>query len=367
MRTLRSVRGAFVALVVASATFGASGVIGGPASADAVIGSAQVSQLQSEVDDCPELTDTIVRLYSATFLRTPDDAGLGYWADEWRSGDIELPEISEFFTQSPEFQSLYGDVESREFVELLYENVLGRPGEREGVDYWTDRLATDSRGTITLLFSESPEYVERTGTALPLTGFFSWPDPAFDFGCRRPLTPELLILSDSVIGAMSESTSGAINTVGPRLVGEWDIVYDGQDGTWQTNGGARNRPTVAGPNLLRRYSEKLDGVVVLGLGYNDAATPGFEPAMDEMLNQTADSDLVVLVTLRESGRYGEYYGAANDYMFRQAAVRSNVVVADWAAVSMAHPESVKRDGIHLTTTGAFLMADLLVETILDAE
>ncbi len=318
-----------------------------------------------ELSECPELTDTISRLYSATLLRQPDDAGLNFWTDEWQTGNRDLLEIADHLTSSPEFRTRYGHLGDREFVELLYQNVLGRNGESEGVDHWTDRLESERRGAIALMFSESEEFVDLTGTSDPLAGYFGRPEPTDNPACRQPLTPELLIVSDSVIGALSNSNSGAIETVQPRLPGDWDILYDGADGTWEANGGARNRPTTAGPDLIRRYEDHLDGVVVLGLGYNDAATPGFLPAMDEMLEQTADAELVVLVTLREDGRYAEWYAAANVYMAEQADARPNVVIADWAAVSAEHPGSVKRDGIHLTQSGAYLMADLLVETILE--
>ncbi|HEV7722546.1 MAG TPA: DUF4214 domain-containing protein, partial [Iamia sp.] len=45
-------------------------------------------------------------------------------------------------------------------VELVYENVLGRPGEGDGVAFWTGQLNSGARtrGQVMTGFSESPEY-----------------------------------------------------------------------------------------------------------------------------------------------------------------------------------------------------------------
>lgn len=102
--------------------------------------------------------DPMARLYRAYFLRRPDVAGLRYWVGERRTG-LTLDRISQSFAASPEFRTLYGELGSQEFVERVYENVLGRPGEADGVAYWTGELEAGlSRGALMTRFSESPEY-----------------------------------------------------------------------------------------------------------------------------------------------------------------------------------------------------------------
>ncbi len=117
---------------------------------------------------CPDVTDSVVRLYSAYFLRAPDDGGFEYWADQWGSGAWDLPKISDFFAGSEEFKALYGGLSDGAFVNLVYLNVLGRPGEPAGSEYWIRQLSEGlSRGRLMLLFSDGDEYVSITATMKP--------------------------------------------------------------------------------------------------------------------------------------------------------------------------------------------------------
>lgn len=106
----------------------------------------------------------VVRLYEAYFRRAPDEEGLRYWADRARTG-TSLASISQGFARAPEFTTLYGPLSERAFVELVYTNVLGRPGDEAGIAYWTSTLTarTRTRGEVMVGFSESPE--NRAATA----------------------------------------------------------------------------------------------------------------------------------------------------------------------------------------------------------
>ncbi|HMJ75051.1 MAG TPA: DUF4214 domain-containing protein [Iamia sp.] len=105
----------------------------------------------------------VVRLYQAYFLRRPDTAGYDHWVGQRRAG-VSLSEISRAFAGAPEFRTLYGSLTDRQFVDRVYLNVLGRPGDATGVAYWTGQLASGARnrGQVMTGFSESPEYRERT-------------------------------------------------------------------------------------------------------------------------------------------------------------------------------------------------------------
>ncbi len=125
---------------------------------------------------CPEMTDSVVRLYSAYFLRGPDAEGIDFWTKSYSEGGWTLAEISEHFSVSTEFQALYGELSNLEFVNLIYQNILGRAGEAEGVNFWTGRLdqGLEDRGAVMLKFSEGPEYVTKSGTVPPLAGYYQW-------------------------------------------------------------------------------------------------------------------------------------------------------------------------------------------------
>ena len=103
--------------------------------------------------------DPVTRLYRAYFLRIPDKGGLTYWIGQRRGGK-SLNTISDTFAGSSEFTNRYGSLTNRNFVNLVYTNVLGRPGEASGVDYWTAQLdqGKKTRGQVMTGFSESNEY-----------------------------------------------------------------------------------------------------------------------------------------------------------------------------------------------------------------
>lgn len=109
--------------------------------------------------------NSVARLYHAYFLRPADQGGLDYWVPKYRSGELCLTDISEYFAQSQEFLSRYGDVDIPNFVRLVYVNVLGREPDPDGYNYWADQLAHRGmrRGTMMVGFSESPEFRSRTG------------------------------------------------------------------------------------------------------------------------------------------------------------------------------------------------------------
>ena len=102
---------------------------------------------------------SLYRLYCAVFLRQPDPAGWAYW----KSQSLSIWEIAELFGISPEFKNTYGEVDAEEFVSLVYLNVMSRPGDRDGYDYWIAKLesGTLSRGELVVYFSDSEEFQSR--------------------------------------------------------------------------------------------------------------------------------------------------------------------------------------------------------------
>jgi hypothetical protein len=114
--------------------------------------------LELLTDDQRALDAQVIRLYLAYFGRPPETAGLEYWVDAMEAGK-SVHTASNQFASMQEFRTLYGSLTNRQFVELVYQNVLGRPGEADGVDYWTAELDSGrrKRGTVMTQFSETPE------------------------------------------------------------------------------------------------------------------------------------------------------------------------------------------------------------------
>lgn len=113
------------------------------------------------------LDGQISRLYQAYFLRDPDSAGFSYWRSE-RAAGLGLSSVSDAFSASAEFGATYGALTDDQFIDLVYQNVLGRPPDATGRAYWLSVLAVGGgRGQVMTGFSESGEFIANTGTAGP--------------------------------------------------------------------------------------------------------------------------------------------------------------------------------------------------------
>ena len=109
-----------------------------------------------------EQAKSIARLYSAAFNRNPRIAGLNFWVDSYTSGRT-LVDIAGGFYRSPEFTARYGTLSDRQYVEQLYNNVLGRPAKPNGLAFWENHLANGLPRAATLAkFANSPENVAKT-------------------------------------------------------------------------------------------------------------------------------------------------------------------------------------------------------------
>ena len=131
------------------------------------------------------------RLYRAYFDRVPDEGGLRYWSTIYSAGELNLNEISEYFATSPEFNALYGDVDNETFVELIYVNVLKRPNDEGGKNYWLGFLnnGTLTRGALMSYFAQSEEYINKNAAGLT-QGCYLASDINESYRCAaRKLTP----------------------------------------------------------------------------------------------------------------------------------------------------------------------------------
>jgi Ca2+-binding RTX toxin-like protein len=99
------------------------------------------------------------RLYQAAFDRKPDLGGLGVWMNQLDNGQ-SLEWVSTQFQNSAEFKLRYGtNVSNEQFVTLLYQNVLHRAPDTDGMTAWKGALDTNAQTPSQVLagFSESTE------------------------------------------------------------------------------------------------------------------------------------------------------------------------------------------------------------------
>ena len=98
------------------------------------------------------------RLYQAAFNRTPDVGGLGFQMKTLDAG-WPLAAVAQNFIDSPEFVATYGALNSTDFVQKMYHNVLHRIGAQSELDYYVPKIdsGTMTRAAVLVGFSESPE------------------------------------------------------------------------------------------------------------------------------------------------------------------------------------------------------------------
>ncbi len=89
---------------------------------------------------------TLTELYIAYFNRAADALGLSFWATAFQKNGFSFEDIADLFFTQPETVALYSDVSDGDFVQAVYNNVLGRDADQAGFDFWTGQLAT---GNIT--------------------------------------------------------------------------------------------------------------------------------------------------------------------------------------------------------------------------
>ncbi len=85
----------------------------------------------------------ITGLYIGYFNRAGDKDGLDFWRDKANTSSNSsdtLKELSAQFAKHPLFLSTYSHLNNRAFVEKIYQNSLGKAGDSEGVNFWTQGL-----------------------------------------------------------------------------------------------------------------------------------------------------------------------------------------------------------------------------------
>lgn len=126
-----------------------------------------------------ENQEEFARFYNALFSRNPDTPGLTYWVNDLVNGN-SIQNAAQAFTESQEFSELYGpNVDNQRFIDLLYQNILGRGADQAGYDYWLAEIdQTGNRGGMIVSFANSDEYIELTEGAItqflsdvPLDGY----------------------------------------------------------------------------------------------------------------------------------------------------------------------------------------------------
>lgn len=102
----------------------------------------------------------VERLYVNMMGRPSDASGLNYWSDALISGNLSGKEIADKFYYSDEFVKINSSIDDEEFVEIMYQTLLGRASDASGLSYWCSLLDSGarSRDFIYRSFLDSEEW-----------------------------------------------------------------------------------------------------------------------------------------------------------------------------------------------------------------
>ena len=149
-------------------TPGTTGSIAGPEGADNLASIERLVFVDGSLNyDAMASIWRVDRLYEATLDRHGDPLGLNNWAAQMDNG-VALSTVAIGFTDSVEFQTIYGSLDNSAFVEQLYLNVLNRPSDPGGLASWVGFLdsGTFTRGEVVVGFSESQEFIDSHASQL---------------------------------------------------------------------------------------------------------------------------------------------------------------------------------------------------------
>ena len=100
----------------------------------------------------------VEELYEHVLNRNGDSDGVQNWANALDSHALSRTDVAHAFTGSAEFQANYVGPSNADFVDDLYENALGRHADASGLQVWTDALAHGtSRADVAVALAQSAE------------------------------------------------------------------------------------------------------------------------------------------------------------------------------------------------------------------
>ncbi|HYD96044.1 MAG TPA: DUF4214 domain-containing protein [Noviherbaspirillum sp.] len=96
-----------------------------------------------------DLDSTLAQIYVAAFRRAPETEGYNYWAQEVAARG--LTGVADVIFSLDVVKAIYPAVMSAsQFVTTIYSNVFNKAPDTEGLNYWTQQLASNSRGQLVI-------------------------------------------------------------------------------------------------------------------------------------------------------------------------------------------------------------------------
>lgn len=155
-------------------------------------------------------------------------------------------------------------------------------------------------------------------------------------------TRRVVVISDSIAAAAEGPMVAAFRENG------WTIDFDA----------AVNRTVYSAPSVVESHREQLTDSVVVSLGANDGVgASSFRSRVDAVLSRLDQVPRVYWLTIPE---VRDVFADANQVLREAEQDHPNLTILDWAGVAAADAARTAGDGLHLTSSGAVAMADLVV-------
>lgn len=84
----------------------------------------------------------VQELYVAYLGRAAEQEGQTFWVNGINAGTYTLADVARQFTASPEYTTKYEGLTTVQFVAQVYQNVLGRAADAEGLSYWSGQVTS---------------------------------------------------------------------------------------------------------------------------------------------------------------------------------------------------------------------------------
>lgn len=132
-----------------------------------VLSAAEVTRHFVESAEFADAVAPLARLYYSAFDRIPDAGGLSFWLRHVQAG-TPLDAIAEAFVMTAEFAEVYGAARNADFIDLIYQNALGRAPDAGGKAYWLEQLTQGqaSRADVLTAIASSGEMAAATSGAV---------------------------------------------------------------------------------------------------------------------------------------------------------------------------------------------------------
>lgn len=183
----------------------------------------------------PGVEASVQRLLQAVTGRAPSGAELDAWVPRYRDGE-PLASLAQALAATPDYARNYGDTTDAVYVDRLYRHVLGRPATVSESAYWTSELAGGrSRSDVLVAFSDSDDFVRRTGTPPPQAPRPRLAPPGVEHSVARlylglagrwPRRDELDAGVDRYLGGTALATIAGAVLDTPELAGRYDHLTD---------------------------------------------------------------------------------------------------------------------------------------------